>query len=379
MGPMKNFHLIQIDRSKPLQKAFIAFPKTLYKNHRLYAPFFDQDMKMLLRKKHPFFKHSQGDFFLLQNADKRTIGRIFICENRRYNNFHGTNFAFFDYFDMENDPEAAAFLFERMEQWAQKRGLSGLVGPMLSGGANGAGILIDGFEKLPAMTMMRYNYPYYRELLEDRGFEKYVDLKSFSVDPRGFELQERIRRLGEIAEKRGRFQVLRFSKKKEVLRWADEIKGLYAKTLNHHLEDYPLSAEELDKIADELLLVLDPELIALITYDDQIVGFTFGFADLTPAIIRNRGKLGPLSILRLLYERSHNKKILFNGIGILPRYHGLGGNAILYRELETMVKKRGFTEIEMVQISERTELMLSDAASLGATLHKTHRLYQKNL
>jgi hypothetical protein len=77
------------------------------------------------------------------------------------------------------------------------RGCDAVVGPMLTGGASGAGILVEGFEQQPAMTMMRYNYPYYRTLLESYGFKKYVDLHSFSVPPEHFVLPERISRLAE--------------------------------------------------------------------------------------------------------------------------------------------------------------------------------------
>ena len=73
------------------------------------------------------------------------------------------------------------------------------------------------------------------------------------------------------------------------------------------------------------------------------------------------------------------KKILFNGIGILPEYQRLGGNALLYRELERMVQTRGFTTVELVQISEKTELMISDAGSLGAQPCKVHRIYKRSL
>ena len=49
---------------------------------------------------------------------------------------------------------------------------------------------------------------------------------------------------------------------------------------------------------------------------------------------KNKGKLGPIAILRLLLEIKHTNWISFNGVGILPEYQGLGGNAILYAELE---------------------------------------------
>ena len=175
--------------------------------------------------------------------------------------------------------------------------------------------------------------------------------------------------------KRGRFSVVRFSSKRDIKKVVSEIKDLYAKTLTHHLEDYPLSSEELDQVEKELLTIADPDLITLLRYDGRIIGYVFGFADISRTLHINRGRLSPLSILRILTALKRSDKILFNGMGILPEYQRLGGNALLYRELEHIVSKRSFKEIEMVQISEKTELMIADAQSLGAKPFKIHRMY----
>jgi GNAT superfamily N-acetyltransferase len=372
------YKIISVKGSSPEEKAFIRFPKELYRGQEHYVPFFDADMRILIRKKHPFFLHSEGEFLLLRR-DGETVARALVCENRRYNDFHKTRFAFFDFFDSIDDQEAADTLFARLAEWTRARGLDALTGPMLSGGASGAGILIEGFDHPSAMTMMRYNFPYYRSLLEGAGFTKYVDLNSFSIPPDHFQLSERISRLAENVLKRGRFSVIRFRNKREIRALVEDIKTLYAGTLNHHLEDYPLSPEELEQVKKDLLTVADPELLSLLAYDGKVIGYAFGFADISTTLVRNRGRLGPAEILRLIRAFKKSGRILFNGIGILPEYQRLGGNALLYRELERMVKDRGFGEVEMVQISEKTELMISDAGSLGAKPFKIHRMYKKEL
>ena len=364
--------------SKIDEKAFIEFPKQLYRGCNYYVPMFDMDMRFLIRKKHPFFLHSEGQFLLVWRGQE-LVGRCLVTENRRYNEFHKTNFAFFDYFDMIDDQEATDALFSYLSDWAKQRGLDALVGPMLSGGANGTGILIKGFEHQPAMTMMRYNYAYYQSLLESSGFDKYVDLHSFSVPPERFVLSERISRLAANVLKRGRFGVLRFKTKGEIRKVAEEIKVLYAKTLSHHLEDYPLSPAELEQVKKDLLTVADPDLISMLTYDGRIIGYALGFADITKTLQRNGGRLSPMAILRILFSLKKTGKILFNGIGILPEYQGLGGNALIYQELERMVQKRGFDTAELVQISEKTELMISDVGSLGGEPFKVHRMFKKEL
>ena len=266
-----------------------------------------------------------------------------------------------------------------MAKWAAERSLSAVVGPILSGGTGGAGILVEGFDHLPAMTMMRYNPPYYQTRLEGAGFDKMVDLHSFSVDPASFALPERVNRLAELVLQRGRFSVMRLRSKRELRRVVGRIKRLYGSIFTHHVEDYPLSEDELDRVANDLLTVVDPRRVALLAYDGEIVGFAFGFPDISSALQRNNGRIGPLAILRIVGGTKRADKILFNGLGILPRYHGLGGNALLYRELARIVTEGGFEEVEMVQISEQTGMMLRDAGTLGGEPFKVHRLYRKPL
>ena len=86
----------------------------------------------------------------------------------------------------------------------------------------------------------------------------------------------------------------------------------------------------------------------------EIAGFLFGFPDLSEAIQRSRGRLTPLSILRLLLEYRRTKWLVVNGAGILPRFQRLGGNALLYSMLEKIASRRSFLYVDAVQIAETT-------------------------
>ena len=72
-----------------------------------------------------------------------------------------------------------------------------------------------------------------------------------------------------------------------------------------------------------------------------------------------------------------NDELILNGMGILPQYQRLGGNALLYHELEKSAAGGSFRRAELVQISEGTELMLRDIQTLGARICKVHRMYEK--
>ena len=199
------------------------------------------------------------------------------------------------------------------------------------------------------------------------------------LPPRTFRLPERVGVAAEKTLARGRFQVLRFASKRDVRRVAEQIAGLYNTTLGDHLEDYPLSEAELKQVEKDLLLVADPTLVKILTYDGKIVGYLLAFPDLSAAMQKNRGKLGPVRILRLLREIHRAEGLLINGMGILPDYQRLGGNALLYSELTKTGGGERFARAELTQISERTELMLRDVQTLGARIYKVHRMFEKSL
>ncbi len=95
---------------------------------------------------------------------------------------------------------------------------------------------------------------------------------------------------------------------------------------------------------------------------------------------KNKGKLGPIAILRLLLEIKRTKWISFNGVGILPEFQGLGGNAIMYAELEkAMHANQQFVHSELTQVAETAEQMRKDLKNLGVRFYKNHRVYQRDI
>jgi hypothetical protein len=370
-----NIEVLRVEARGAAEREFIEFPKRLYRGCPWWVPWFDLDMRALLRRRHPFFLRANGEFFLARRSGK-TLARACVVKNPAYIAQHGTRCSHFYFFDAEEDAEAVEALISRLLDWTRGQDLSMMRGPMLLGGAAGSGVLVEGFDRRAAMTMMPYNHAYYGRILEGLGFRKHVDLYSMDLPPKGFRLPERVLAMADKVLERGRFQVMRFRSKRDLSRVGDKVADLYNQTLADHLEDFPLSPEELLQVKKDLLTVADPRLAKILTYDGQIVGYLFAFPDLSDVLQRNRGRLGPLELLRLLRAMKGSDGLLVNGMGILPQYQRLGGNALLYSELSKTVEGRVFRNVELVQVSERTELMLRDIQTLGARVCKVHRLYE---
>lgn len=68
-----------------------------------------------------------------------------------------------------------------------------------------------------------------------------------------------------------------------------------------------------------------------------------------------------------------------NGAGLLPEYQGLGGNALLYSEIDKVINSTRIKRAEIVQVDERNLRSFSDMKKMGVVFTKTHRTYQKNI
>lgn len=372
-----------VEAARPGDRAgrgFIAFPYQLYCDSSCWIPPLRRGMKKIIARRHPFFEHSEGAFYTAFEGT-RPVGRIGVFKNELYNEKHKTRAADFFFFDSIDSEEVSGALFETAERWAKKRDLNRMIGPMFSAASGGNGVLVEGFEHRAAMTMAGYNFPYYAGLIENRGYAKRRDYLSASIDARQFRMPEKISRIGELTVKRGHFEVLEFSSKRELAKLAHTLGEIHNQTLGSFNETHNLTEREIDVLRKELLSVADPALFKILAYDGRVAGFLFAFHDLSAALQRGRGRLTPIGILRLIRESKKAKEVIINGIGILPEYQRLGGNALLYTQLERTVREnvKGAGHCDLVQIAETTWLMMKDLEKLGARIHKRHRLYEKDL
>jgi hypothetical protein len=366
--------------NKSQVKRFVDFYYDLYKDCPQWVPPLFVDAYLPLnRKKHPFFEHSDADFFLAIR-DGKVVGRICAGENKLYNEYHKTKKAQFYFFDSIDDLEVAKVLFEAAFDWARQRGLDIMVGPKGLSPFDGYGILVEGFEQRQMMTMMTYNYDYYPKLVEALGFEKEVDFVCCYLPAKAFKIPERVERIAQWTMKRGNLWVKNFKSKKELVGWAQRIGRTYNQTFIKNWEYYPFTQGDVDYAVQNVFMVADHRLIKLIMHGDDIVGFLFAFPDASAALQRAKGHLFPFGLVDILLEMKRTKTVSGNGMGVLPEFQGTGGNALLYYELgKTVLDNYNFRFVEMTQVAETTKQMRADLKNLNGVEYKNHRVYRKSI
>jgi hypothetical protein len=391
----KEFPMLQIEQLDSNKRSdvirFYRVPFPMYERTAQWVPPLWSDLSMQLnRKKHPFYEHSDADFFIAAR-DGRDVGRIAVMENKPYNTYHNRRIAAFYLFECIDDPEVANALFERTFAWARKRGLDSVMGPKGFGPLDGYGMLVEGFEHRQTMMMFAYNPPYYPRFMESLGFRKEVDFITCKINRETFRMPDRVHRIAERVLKRGAFKVLSFRNKQELLRWIPGFIKAYNAAFIKNWEYYPLSDWEVNFVVDNIMQFLDQDLIKIMTHHDEVVGFILTFPDISAALQRTRGYVPPLAILDnippplaivdILREVRRTEWLALNGGGVLPEFKGVGGNALMYTEMEKTINShfQQFKYGELCQVAETAKEMRSDLANIGAAFWKNHRVYIRKI
>ena len=121
----------QVDtKDKSAVRSFLRLPFRLYEGHQLWVPPILLDAAVQLNpEKHPFYEHSEAEFFIARQ-DGEVVGRIALLVNNPYNEYHDKRQAQFYLFECIQDRSVAEALFQRAFEWAKDRDLDTIIGPM---------------------------------------------------------------------------------------------------------------------------------------------------------------------------------------------------------------------------------------------------------
>jgi hypothetical protein len=373
---MKIKHIQLNDRRS--RNAFIKFPFELYEHTPQWVPPLRMDMRKIFKPNYPFYKNGDAAFLIAENDQGKMLGRLAMINNHRFNEFHQSKTAFFYYLDVVKDFDVAQALFSEGFDWAQRQGLNRVLGPKGFTILDGFGMLIKGFEFQPAFGQP-YNPPYYPAFIDRLGFQKVTDVLTGRLD-RSVRFPEKFLKAAKLVEKRMGFYAPMLKTKAELRAVIDEFKQLYNHSLSGPSGNPPLTDDDMDTMASQLLWIADPRLVKLIYKDEEPVGWMLAYPNIGAALQRTKGRLFPFGWLQMWLESKRTNWIDFNGIGILEKYQRLGGTAILYNEIyKSVMNIDQYNYGEFLQFREENIRSLLEASNVNIDFHKTHRLYEKFL
>jgi hypothetical protein len=354
-------------------RRFIKFQWVPYKNNPVWVPPLLMDRrKMLDRKKNPFFWHSEAEFYLAER-DGKVVGRIAAILNNNHNKQHNENIGFFGYFECIEDQEVAFALFDAAKAWLSAKGVDAIRGPASPSVNDEYGMLIEGFDRSPAI-LMSYNPPYYPTFTEAYGFKKIKDLYTWYLH-KDKVFSDKFTRVSEAAKKRAGLEFRSFSMK-DFDRDVKIVHDLYSKGWEANWGDVPLTSAEFDFMAGDLKAIVNPDLVVIAEVKGKPVGFGLTLPDYNMLLKDNKhGWLIPAIIRMLLFK----KRITYARIvmlGVLPEFLNAGIGGVLFYETGRRITRNGMPHGEASWVLEDNVMMNRGAQMMNGEISKKHRLYQ---
>ena len=362
-------------------KQFMMLPFKLYKNDPHWvAPLIMDQKNFFNPKKNPYYEHSEVQLFLAEK-DGEIAGRISAQTNTQHNNFHEDKVGFFGFFECINNQEVADALFAEAYKWLKEKEMDTMRGPMNFSTNDECGLLVDGFESSP-FILMTHNFKYYLELYKNAGFTKSMDLLAYLIPKRP--TPERLQRIAEKLQKRGRFIVRELSSKnkKELRKDLETVFTVYTKAWEKNWGFVPMTEKEFFHLIDSMIDVVRPEFFYLAFVDNKPAGFYVALPDYNQILKKMKGHLFPFGIFHMLLGRNKITAMRVITMGVIKEFQNRGIDTVFYTKNFQMAnnhKKLNIINAEMSWILETNTMMNRIAANLGGWVHKTYRILDKKI
>ncbi len=375
--------MVEIKRIEPTKsnlKKFTQFQIDLYDDNPYFVPpLISDDVATLLPEANPAFDFCEAEYFMAFK-DGKPVGRIAAIINRQVNEKSGTKNARFGFIDFIDDPEISGKLLEAAENWARKKGMKKIIGPLGFTDLDHEGMLIGGFDELSTMATI-YNYPYYSEHLENLGYKKESDWLEFLMKVPDA-IPEKYNRIAEIVKKKYGLKVLKYTNRKR-------IKAEYGHAIFHLINDAykdlyqysTLTERQIDHYIDVYLNLLNLDLVTLIADGNgKLVGIGISMPSMSRALQRSRGKMFPIGWYHLLKGlKGKNDRVDLLLVAVHPDYQNKGVNALLFQDLIPYYIKNGYKYAESNPEMETNSKVQSQWEYFSTRQHRRRRSYAKKL
>ena len=364
--------------SKRELNTFIKLPWRLYRNEPNWVPPLLFDRKRFLdRRRNPFFKHADVEFFLAWRGE-RPVGRITAQIDRHFNKFQQHDWGMFGFFECENDPEAAASLLSTAEGWLRARGRDRMVGPMDFTTNDECGVLVDGYDLLPTV-LTNWHHPYYPGLIEGAGLTKAMDLYMWSLDVADREaVHPAIWRVAAAVESKYGITV-RNMRKKDMQAEIGRFLEVYNAAWERNWGFVPLTEEEVRQYAKDLKPVLDENWAFIAEKDGEPVGAALTLPDYNQVLRHLNGRLLPFGWAKALWYKPKIDRVRAFALGVKPEYQHTGVGAKLYEMHWEAGERTRQHHGETGWTLESNTAMNRAMERMGGKIVRTYRVFEKPL
>jgi hypothetical protein len=374
---------IDIVESDSANSEFLSLPYRLYRGEAHWRAPLRMERKAQIGPKNPAF-NAITPRFLVAKRGPDVVGRLAVFLNAAHDAAHGSGTAFFGYFDCEDKAETADLLLSKAKQWAREQGCVRLRGPAMWSVNEEVGLLVKGYDYPPAV-MMPYGHPYQKELFENNGFHKVVDLYAYRADvsggaPQG-KLVQGLRRKA-LDDPGLSWRSLNTSDFMNDVRMARDI---FNDAWSDNWGFIPFSEAQFTHMAKEMKPIMFKSGFQIGFIDGEPATFVWMIPDLNEATNGLDGHLFPVGWAKLLW-RLKTKKV---GQGRIPLMglkkkfqkgrRGVALTTQICSDAFDAGKAQGFHHCELSWVLEDNRSMKGICDLVGADHYKTYRMVEATL
>jgi GNAT superfamily N-acetyltransferase len=336
--------------------------------------------KVLNEKKNPFFEHGEIQLFLAEDARGEVVGRVAAIVNGMHLEKYDDGNAFFGFFECVEDYAVAEALLDTATAWLRERGYTGVRGPTNPSMNDTAGLLVDGFDREPAI-LMPYNPPYYVEYLERYGFERAMTMWAYYVHE-AYVNKDKLRRGADIVMRRNPELTLRTLDLDRFWEDAAAVRRIYNEAWSQNWGHVPMTEHEFEHLAKDLKQVIEPELVFILEKDGEPVAFSISIPNLNQALKHvPSGRLFPTGLPKLLAYAKLGAvyELRMPLMGVLPEYHGRGFDAVLVDATIQDGIAVGYDACELSWVLDVNKPLVNSLDKLGAVKDKEYTMLEMGL
>ncbi|MFA4839091.1 MAG: hypothetical protein WC703_06430 [Candidatus Neomarinimicrobiota bacterium] len=368
---------IKIVKSRNDLTTFVKLPWAIHRGHEKWVPpILHDEFRSFDIATNPAF--SENDTVLaLAWQNNRPIGRIAGIVHRRYNESTGEKTARFSYLECEENIEIAKALLDFVGNWAKDRGMAKLIGPKGFSNQDPKGFLIEGFENEPS-TEAFYNFEYVVRFLNELDYVKEVDYVVYKIQTPEKPL-EFYRKVTDRISRRTDFQVVEFTRKKELRPFIIPVFRLMNETYQHLPGYVILSEQEMLTLTKRFLPIIDPRFVKLVTFQKQLVAFIIGIPNMNAGLRRANGRLFPFGLFHILHSRKTSRQLDLMLGAVKPEFRGKGLDALMGAATVRSAHDAGFEYLDTNHELEGNIQVRSEMERVGGVIYKRYRIFQKSL
>lgn len=374
--PMGNKIIPVLDA--PRVEQWLRLPWSIYSEDKNWIPHLLQDVaKVFDPTKNKLLKDGKAMRWVLEDEQGQVIGRIAAFVDPKTAHTEAQPTGGMGFFECIHDQPAADRLFDTARDWLKEQGMEAMDGPINLGDRNMFwGVLIKNFTD-PPIYGTNYNPPYYRELLENYGFQVWFNqlfFKRSALTPVQPIFHRKYKQLEDDPNIR-----MHDSRGRSVEQIASDFCTVYNAAWVDHENHKPMELATALKVVKSMKSVMDLRLLIFIRYADKPIAMYISLPELNEIFRYVDGNLNWWGKLKFLWHKKRGVVQTMTGIvfGVAKEFQGKGieGALIVYAE-KFIVNKKLYKDTVLTWIGDFNPRMVKVCENLGAENYRTLATYR---